>query len=253
MAELGVNVDHVATLRQARLPKGESAGPDSVYPDPVKAARTALRAGASSIVMHLREDRRHIQDQDLFRLRGSVKGRVNMEMSIAPSVVRVALRLRPDQVTLVPERRQERTTEGGLDLTRRTVRIGRLVRAFASRRIEVSLFIDPSPRQVRLARQLGAHAIELHTGDYANAPSAASRRRELARLQAATRLGLALGLAVHAGHGLDYRNTAAVAAIPGMGELNIGYSIISRSLETGLSAAVADMLAIIRRASRSGS
>lgn len=250
MAELGVNVDHIATLRQARLPKGERARAGSVYPDPVRAAGVALRAGASSIVMHLREDRRHIQDLDLFRLRRAVKGRVNMEMSVAPSVVRVALRLRPDQVTLVPERRQERTTEGGLDLTRKTAAMKRLIRACAARRIEVSLFIDPSPRQVRLARQLGAQAIELHTGDYANALTASARRRELGRLKAATRLGLSLGLAVHAGHGLDYRNTAAVAAIPGMGELNIGYSIISRSLDTGLQRAVTDMLALVRRASK---
>lgn len=252
MAELGVNVDHVATLRQARLPRGERARPGSVYPDPVEAARTALRCGASSIVMHLREDRRHIQDHDLFRLRRAVRGRVNMEMSIAPSVVRVALRLRPDQVTLVPERRQERTTEGGLDLTRKTAHLERLIRSFTARGITVSLFIDPASRQVRLARRLGAQAIELHTGDYANARTVTARRRELARLRAATRLGLGLGLSVHAGHGLDYRNTAAVAAIPGMGELNIGYSIISRSLGTGLSKAVVDMLAIVQRASRSG-
>lgn len=250
MADLGVNIDHVATLRQARLPRGERAQPGSVYPDPIEAARTALRAGASSIVLHLREDRRHIQDHDLFRLRRAVACRINMEMSVAPSVVRVALRVRPDQVTLVPERRQERTTEGGLDLTRKTARIRSLLRKLADRGIAVSLFIDPREPQVRLARKLGARAIELHTGDYANARTAATRRAELNRLKAATRLGLGLGLAVHAGHGLDYRNTAAVAAIPGMGELNIGYSILSRSLETGLSKAVADMLAVVRGASR---
>ncbi|MCG3176458.1 MAG: Pyridoxine 5'-phosphate synthase [Candidatus Omnitrophica bacterium] len=250
MAELGVNVDHIATLRQARLPKGGRARPGDVYPDPVEAARTALSAGAVSIVMHLREDRRHIQDQDLFALRRRVRGRINMEMSIAPSVVRTALRLRPDQVTLVPERRQERTTEGGLDLTRKTAVLRRLISDCRRRRIEVSLFIDPTPLQVRWARRLGAHAIELHTGDYANARTAQGRRRELARLRSATRLGLGLGLAVHAGHGLDYVNVGPVAAIPGMGELNIGYSIVARSLKTGLRAAVTDMRALIRRASR---
>lgn len=230
--ELGVNVDHVATVRQAR---GGRA------PDPVEAALICEKAGADSIVMHLREDRRHIQDEDAVRARRLLSIKFNLEMSIAESVMKTALQIRPHQATLVPERRQERTTEGGLDLFSQPARLARAIGRLEARGIGVSLFIDPDARQVERAAKLGVPAIELHTGDYADAPSAARRRSELGRLVRATRFGRLLGLHVYSGHGLDYKNVGAVAAIPGMEELNIGYSIVSRALWTGLDRAVRDM------------
>ncbi|MBI4341254.1 MAG: pyridoxine 5'-phosphate synthase [Candidatus Omnitrophica bacterium] len=228
---LGVNIDHIATVRQARR---------GAFPDPVEAARLCERAGAASIVCHLREDRRHIQDADVRRLRRLVK-RLNLEMSAAPDIVKVALAVAPDQVTLVPERRQELTTEGGLDVRRMAGRLRRLARVFASRGVTVSLFIDPVAEQVRAAYDTGAPMIELHTGRYAEAASAAVRRKALEALQRSARQAAHFGLAVAAGHGLDYQNVRAVAAIPQIEELNIGFSIISRALFVGLGRAVRDM------------
>lgn len=229
---LGVNVDHVATLRQARR---------GCWPDPVEAAHTCARAGADSIVCHLREDRRHIQDHDVVRLRRVLTAPLNLEMSLAPSVVAVALRVKPAQVTLVPERRQELTTEGGLDVVREAMRIQRALQAFHARGIQVSLFIDPVAAQVEAAVATGTRIIELHTGSYADARTVAMRRRALRRLAQAATHARSLGLTVAAGHGLDYHNVQAVAKLPEVEELNIGFSIISHALSVGLGHAVRQM------------
>ncbi len=234
---LGVNIDHVATVRQARL------GP---VPDPLEAARVCEQAGADSIVCHLREDRRHIQDRDVARLRRWLPTRLNLEMSMAPDVVEVALRARPAQVTLVPERRQELTTEGGLDAVRLSRRLRRLVPVFQSRGIVVSLFIDPVASQVSAAAETGATVVELHTGRYATTRSAAARARELRAITAAARQARRLKLAVTAGHGLDYNNTRLIAAIAEIEEVNIGFSIISRALCVGLRQAVLEMTRLLR-------
>ena len=236
---LGVNIDHVATLRQQRRGK---------TPDPVAAARWCERAGADSIVCHLREDRRHIQDADVARMRQELRTRLNLEMSIAPSVVKVALAAKPDQITLVPERRQELTTEGGLDVARLSGRLKRLLPQFSARRIRVGVFIDPEPRQIKATLALRVPVIELHTGCYAEARSAIARKRELTALRRAAALAKHSGLAVAAGHGLDYRNVGPVAAMPEMEELNIGFSIIARAIEVGISQAVQEMIVSIRDA-----
>jgi len=237
MAKLGVNIDHVATLRQAR---GEG------YPDPIEAAVVCEQAGATSIVCHLREDRRHIQDADVRRLRKTVTTRLNLEMSMAADIVRIACRIRPDQATLVPEKRQELTTEGGLDVVKYFQRTQRAVSALQKKGIAVSLFIDPVKTQIRAAKMTGAEMIELHTGRYANAKTAVSKRRHLRTLKTAAAFAQNLGLIVHAGHGLKYDNAKAVARIPGMGELNIGHSIICQSVFDGLARAVRDMRNVIK-------
>jgi pyridoxine 5-phosphate synthase len=232
MVKLGVNIDHIATLRQAR--KG-------LIPDPVKAAKACELAGCDSIVCHLREDRRHINDDDLRRLRSSVKTRLNLEMSAVKEIVDIACRVRPDQATLVPEKRKEVTTEGGLDVAGDTAKIKKVVSRLRSRGIAVSLFIDPARRQIDASVASGADIIELHTGEYANAFSGKRRKTELKILRDAVKYALLKGLEVNAGHGLDYENVAAVARIPGMHELNIGYSIVARSVFVGLGAAVKEM------------
>ena len=238
---LGVNVDHVATVRQAR---------GGAQPDPVEAARSAERGGCDSIVAHLREDRRHIQDADLFRIKRTIRTRLNLEMSLAPEIIRVALRLRPDQVTLVPERRQELTTEGGLDVHRHATRIARAQAQFDRRRILVSLFVDPDHRQLAAAHRLGARWVELHTGAYANARTSAGRRRQLRILQNATACARTLGLRVNAGHGLHYQNVRPVAAIPHIEELNIGHAIVARAIVVGMPEAVREMKRLIQEAVR---
>lgn len=231
---LGVNIDHVATLRQAR--RGH-------WPDPIEASRVCERAGADSIVCHLREDRRHIQDDDVRRLNAMVRTHLNLEMSIAPSVVAVALEVRPAQVTLVPERRQELTTEGGLNLVTLAARLRPLLRRFRQAGIVVSVFIDPVAKQVSAARDLGIESIELHTGGYANAPPGATRTRALATVAGAARQAASQGFTVAAGHGLDYENVSAIAQIPELEELNIGFSIIARAMTVGLECAVQEMVA----------
>ncbi len=235
---LGVNVDHIATLRQARR---------GTTPDPVEAARICERAGASHIVCHLREDRRHIQDHDVRRLKTSIVTRLNLEMSIAPAIVDIALKIKPDQVTLVPERRQELTTEGGLDVARFPKQLHALIRSFHRRGITVSLFIDPTLRQLRASRDVGATVVELHTGSYANARGSA-KTRALRAIKIAARQGRALGLEVAAGHGLDYKNVHRIVSIPEIEELNIGYSIITQALSVGLGPAVRTMVALLKRA-----
>ena len=229
---LGVNVDHVATVRQAR--RGTS-------PDPVDAALAAEKAGAAAIVCHLREDRRHIQDRDLAALLKRCRTYVNLEMGLSADVVRAALASRPKQVTLVPERRQELTTEGGLDVLGRLDAVRRATARFEAKGVEVSLFIDPDLRQVSAARRAGATIVELHTGSYANARARKERTWELRKIVAAARAARRDGLIVAAGHGLDYENVKDVAAVPEIEELNIGHSIVSRALLVGFETAVREM------------
>jgi pyridoxine 5-phosphate synthase len=236
MAKLGVNVDHIATLRQARRGK---------FPDPIFAAGICERAGCDSIVAHLREDRRHINDNDVKRLKKEAKTRFNLEMSIAPAIVEIACRVKPHQATLVPERRQELTTEGGLDIAENKNRIKKAVGRLSGAGIEVSLFIDPDIRQIRAAPLVGAKIIELHTGGYADSKGEL-QKRELEKIVKAADFAESLGLTVCAGHGLDYDNVRPIAEINGVYELNIGYSIICRSLFTGLDGAVRQMLELIR-------
>lgn len=236
MPRLGVNIDHVATLRQAR---------GGVEPDPVWAAVEAELGGADGITVHLREDRRHIQDRDLRLLRETTQTRLNLEMAAEPAIVAIALETRPDQVTLVPERRAELTTEGGLDVIGQRDRVARAIEACHGAGIAVSLFIDPDLAQVRASAELGVVAVELHTGRYADARRPDDVARELAALVDAGACVRDLGLALHAGHGLNYANVASVARIVGMAELNIGHSIVSRSVFVGLREAVRSMKAAI--------
>jgi len=237
MAKLGVNIDHIATVRQAR--KGKE-------PDPVEAARICEEAGCDSIVCHLREDRRHIQDDDVRRLRKRLGTRLNLEMSAAPAIVAFACKVKPDQATLVPERRQELTTEGGLDVVKGEKRIRAVVGRLARNGIAVSLFIDPDKSQIDASKRVGAGIIELHTGEYANAQPGPARNAQLAKLKRAAIYAHSLGLEVNAGHGLDYINVRPVAAIENMNELNIGYSMISKAVFSGLDAAVREMKELVR-------
>jgi pyridoxine 5-phosphate synthase len=232
-----VNIDHVATLRQQRR---------GVFPDPLLAALTAQASGADSIVAHLREDRRHIQDDDIRRLKDSLKIPLAMEMGATPEMESVALETQPARVCLVPEKRQELTTEGGLDVVARRSELEKMVRRFADQKIEVSLFIDADPEQIRCAEAIGAQTIELHTGRYAETQGA-ENESELAKLAKASALAVTLKLHLHAGHGLDYQNVGPVAALPGMEELNIGFSIISRAVFVGLDAAVREMKNVMNR------
>lgn len=238
MVKLGLNVDHVATLRQAR---GE------FDPDPVLAARLCEEAGAHSIVAHLREDRRHMQDRDIMLLRKAVKTRFNLEMSLDAAIVKVALKVRPDQATLVPERRQEITTEGGLDVAGQLARVKKVGAALIKEGIEVSLFIAPDKPQIDAAFLAGIRMIELHTGAYAQAWARRQEAEELFELKAMTQYARKLGMTVNAGHGLNYENTHAVARIKCIAELNIGHAIISRAVFVGLKQAVGEMLAILRQ------
>ncbi|MCX5680755.1 MAG: pyridoxine 5'-phosphate synthase [Candidatus Omnitrophica bacterium] len=237
MPKLGVNIDHVATLRQARRDR---------HPDPIDAARVCEKSGAHSIVAHLREDRRHINDNDIKRLRKTVRTRLNLEMSINDEIVKIACAIKPDQATLVPEKRQEVTTEGGLDIVKNFHKIKKIISALQRKGISVSLFIDPEKKQIIKSKQAGAQSIELHTGCYANARTKKTIFNELKKIREAVLLGKKLGLIVNAGHGLDYQNTKAIAKIKGIEELNIGYSIISRSLFIGLPKAVKEMVKITR-------
>ena len=237
MAKLGINIDHVATLRQARREKD---------PDPILAAQICEGAGADSIVAHLREDRRHIHDRDIRKLRRVIKTRFNLEMSIDPGIVKIALSLKPDQATLVPERRQEVTTEGGLDVVRNFSKIQNAFCLLSSKGIEVSLFIDPIKKQILKAKEMGISIIELHTGRYAQSATKPGKHRELKQLIAMMQYAQSLGLRVNAGHGLNYENAKAVAQIPGVEELNIGHAVISRAVFVGLEKAVKEMSRLLR-------
>jgi len=236
MPHLGVNIDHVATIRQAR---------GGVEPDPVWAAAEAELGGAACITIHLREDRRHIQDRDLEILRQTVQVKLNLEMAVTQAMVEVACGARPHQATLVPEGRQELTTEGGLAVAAQETRVTETVKRLQDAGIVVSHFIDPTADEIEAAARTGAEAIEFHTGEYANATDDAERTRQLARLVEGARRAQGLGLVVHAGHGLNYTNVRPVATIAGMEELNIGHSIICRAVFVGLRDAVREMVRLI--------
>ncbi|MHC5053254.1 MAG: pyridoxine 5'-phosphate synthase [Planctomycetota bacterium] len=236
MARLGVNIDHVATIREARK---------TIEPDPVWAAAIAELAGADQITCHLREDRRHVSDRDVEILKRTVRSKLNLELAVAEEIVGIALRIKPDQATIVPEKREEVTTEGGLDAAGNVARVTEVTKALQSSGIIVSLFIDPEREQVEASRVAGAEAVEFHTGCYAEASGADDLKAELAKLCGAAERAREIGLHVHAGHGITYLNVRPVAEIAGVEELNIGHSIIARAVLVGLDRAVREMKALI--------
>ena len=236
MIELGVNIDHVATLRNVRR---------SIDPDPVAAAILAELAGGDGITVHLREDRRHINDTDLRRLRETVRSKLNMEMSMNPEIIRIACDIVPEQVTIVLEKRQEITTERGLDVIAEETRVAETIAQFHEKGIRVSLFLDPDPVQIEAAQRCESDAIELHTGQYADAATCECQKSELTRLIEGAKLVSELGMRLHAGHGLNYRNVLPIARIANMAELNIGHGIVSRAVLIGFSQAVREMKQLI--------
>ncbi|MFH1258682.1 MAG: pyridoxine 5'-phosphate synthase [Elusimicrobiota bacterium] len=236
MPKLGVNIDHIATLRQAR---------GGLIPDPVEAAVLVELAGADGIVAHLREDRRHIQDCDVYLLRKIVKTKLNLEMAANEEIIKIALDVLPDSVCLVPEHRQELTTEGGLDVAGQEKYLLGVVERLKAKGIVVSLFVDPEEKQVVAAARVKADVVELHTGNFAEAKDDVSCNRELARIKTAGKKALELGLRLNAGHGLDYRNAGFIAMIEGVEELNIGFSIISRAIYVGIAQAVKEMRKLV--------
>jgi pyridoxine 5-phosphate synthase len=229
--ELGVNIDHVATLRQQR---------GTAYPDPVRAALLAEEAGADAITLHLREDRRHIQDRDVFEIRGKLRTRMNLESAVTGEMIDIAIQVRPHDVCLVPERREELTTEGGLDVAGQLARVRNACARLDAAGIRVSLFVDPDLRQIDAAKQAGARVIEIHTGHYADADGVV-QAAEFQRICVAVEHGASLGLKVNAGHGLNYENVQPIAAIPGIAELNIGHAIVAQAVFTGWQAAIREM------------
>jgi pyridoxine 5-phosphate synthase len=239
LATLSVNVDHVATVREARKIN---------QPDPVTAAHLAELAGADGITIHLRGDRRHIQDRDLKLMRQTVKTKLNLEMAVNQEIIRLALEYVPDIITLVPERQEEVTTEGGLNVVNNKEAISNTISLFSEREIEVSLFVDPDIDQIKAAHEIGANVIEINTGRYADAPRAKDIEREYRQILDAVKFATKLRLEIAAGHGLDYKNVGAIAAIPGVRELNIGHSIIGRSIYVGMDRAVREMIEAMFRA-----
>jgi pyridoxine 5-phosphate synthase len=239
VAKLAVNVDHVATLRQAR---------GGTEPDPVAAAAIAELAGADGIIVHLREDRRHIQDRDLKLLRHTVKTRLNLEMAATEEMIAVALSVKPEMCTIVPEKRQELTTEGGLDVRINQQAIQKAIEKLQEAGMAVSLFIDPDPDQIKASNKIGADYVEIHTGAYAEAKDWKTEQQELIKIENAVKLAGKLGMGVNAGHGLNYTNIKKVAALGGIEEFNIGHAIISRAVLTGLDRAVRDMVDLIKYA-----
>jgi pyridoxine 5-phosphate synthase len=236
VTKLGVNIDHIATLRQAR-----KIG----IPDLIEAAKICESSGADGITVHLREDRRHIQDEDVYNLRKIVKTKLNLEMSISKDIVEVALDVKPDEVCIVPERRQELTTEGGLDVISKKEKIKDVIKKLKSKGIVVSLFIDPDIKQIKTAKEIGADCIEIHTGRYANAINKKQKDQELEKIVRAGKFAIENGLILNAGHGLDYKNVVPIAKIDGMNTLNIGFSIIARAVFVGLENAVKEMKNLI--------
>jgi len=236
--ELGVNIDHIATLRQAR---------GTLYPDLLEAAFLVEEAGAQALTIHLREDRRHIQDADVYDIRKQCKGRMNLELAATDEMVNIACDVVPDDACIVPEKREELTTEGGLDVLGQFDRIQKATKQLTENNIRVSLFIEPSIEHIKRVPDIGAPIIELHTGTYANA-TGSEQQRELDRIIEATELAHSLGIQVNAGHGLDYSNTTAIAKIPQIRELNIGHSIVSRALFVGISRATRQMIEIMQEA-----
>lgn len=243
MIRFHVNIDHVATLRNAR---------GTAYPDPVQAAELCERAGADGITLHLREDRRHIRDEDVDRMRRAVKTLMNLEMAATDEMRAIAERIRPDVVTLVPERREERTTEGGLDVVRGRAEIEKIGRALGAANIKLSLFIEADAAQIRASHEVGARQIELHTGEYCGVTGEAAEA-ELRRLAEGARLAAELGLEVAAGHGLTRDNVGAIAAIPEIEELNIGHAVVSDAVFVGLAQAIAEFRVAVERGERSRS
>ena len=239
MIRLGINIDHVATVRQAR---------QTIEPDPVEAAAMAERGGAEQITAHLRADRRHIQDHDIEALSAAVKVKFNLECACEEEMLAIACRLKPDQVCLVPENRQEITTEGGLDVVKHRDTVARSVERLHEHGIFVSLFIDPEETQIRAAAELGVEAVELHTGAYSNAQTAEQIQEELNKLELASAQVAATSVRLHAGHGLNYSNVQPVAKIAGLEELNIGHSVIARSISDGMESAVREMKQLISQA-----
>ncbi|MBU1911989.1 MAG: pyridoxine 5'-phosphate synthase [Candidatus Omnitrophica bacterium] len=236
MPKLGVNIDHVATLRQAR---------GGMEPDPLEAALMCEKAGCDSIVAHLREDRRHINDKDVIGLRKRIKTKFNLEMSMNPEIVDIALKIGPDQITLVPERRQELTTEGGLSVVRYEKKLFRIAASFNNKGIDVSVFIDPDKSEIRSAIYIGIGIIEIHTGNYSLALDKKSRAKEFKKIKDSAEYAMSKGLIVNAGHGLNYTNVKQIANIKGINELNIGHSIISKAVFAGLKNAVTEMKKLI--------
>ncbi|HEY8085810.1 MAG TPA: pyridoxine 5'-phosphate synthase [Methylophilaceae bacterium] len=242
MIKLGVNIDHVATIRQARGTR---------YPSVVQAALRAEQSGADSITLHLREDRRHIQDADVTALRNTLQTRMNLEMAVTDEMVGIALQVKPQDVCLVPERREELTTEGGLDVVRYFDKVKSATERLSNAGIRVSLFIDPDPAQLDAAKKMGAPVVELHTGSFADAVNDTEQQHELIRIQQAVVHGVKLGLAVNAGHGLHYHNVQHIARIPGVEELNIGHAIVAHALFVGWDNAVREMKSLMVAAARS--
>jgi len=241
-ALLGVNIDHVATVRQARYAR--NADSINVEPDPVEAALAAERGGAVGITAHLRQDRRHVIDRDIFRLKEAIATKLNLEMGNSPEIVAITLKVLPEDVCLVPESREEVTTEGGLDCITHRAALEPTLKAMKDAGIRVSLFIDPDPAQVQVAAALGAPVVELHTGAYAEA-SGAAREAELARLVEAARIASETGIQVNAGHGLNYVNVKPILSLPKLVELNIGHSIVSRALFVGIEQATREMVVLL--------
>ncbi|MCD4813088.1 pyridoxine 5'-phosphate synthase [bacterium] len=237
MANLCVNIDHIATLRQARK---------ELEPDPIAAAVLVEQAGGEGITVHLREDRRHIQDRDVFLLREIVKTKLNLEMAATPEMVEIATKIKPEECTLVPEKREELTTEGGLDVANQLAKLQPMILRLQRAGITVSLFIDPTPEQITAGAEAGANFVELHTGAYARAKKEADIRKEFQLLVVGARLAQEKGLRVNAGHGLTYQNVAPVAGIAGIEDLNIGHNIIARSALVGIDCAVRDMLDLVK-------
>lgn len=238
MIELGVNIDHVATLRQQRY---------TSYPDPIQAALLAEDAGADVITLHLREDRRHIQDADVTALRPLLRTRMNLECAITDEMLGIACNIRPQDVCLVPEKRSELTTEGGLDVLGQFDAVQKAVAQLHDAGVRVSLFIDPEAGQIEAAQRAGATVIELHTGAYSDAPDASAAGAELERLRGAVAQGVGMGMRVNAGHGLHYDNVQPIVAMPGIAELNIGHAIVARAVFDGWEKAVRDMKALLRK------
>ncbi len=236
--QLAINIDHIATIRNAR---------GSTEPDPVEAARICEKAGAVGIVCHLREDRRHIKDHDVRLLRQTLRTKLDLEMATTDEIIGIALDIVPDLVTLVPEKRQELTTEGGLDVVSQKNRLADVIKSFHDKKIAVSLFVDPVQAQVETSREIGADMVELHTGEYANAKSKEEARGQFQRLEAMARLGKSLGLTVNGGHGLDYNNVSPVAGIEEIHELSIGHAIITHALFVGLETAVNEMRKLVTK------
>lgn len=237
MAELMVNIDHIATIREAR---------GTYYPDPVYAAGIVEMAGASGIIVHLREDRRHINDRDVRILRSVVRTKLNLEMAANLEIVKIACDIRPDMVTLVPEKRKELTTEGGLDVIKFSGKLRKVIEQMGRKGIKISLFIDPVETQIKEAHKIGAHMIEIHTGAYSDAASEKIRLGEFKKVANAVSLGKKLGLGVNAGHGLHYHNVKAIAALKEIDELSIGHSVIARAVFVGLDRAVRDMIELMK-------